>query len=233
MLGKLLSWGAASIDKSLNQPVLPHAVIVLNATDDVPEEEWDVTTATNMLMSDIQGAISREPALEKYLDTWRKRGKTITNTEQLLACYYASVPVIRIPTRGHYMLMDQQINKLFELVNARCSESLLKKKQVRMLANAEKLQLYLQSAFNHFTKDLDTPFDFVKEALRHNPVPRNFQGNILTLAVLIKDYSENESLRINAKNIFLRMAPMIASCIMFDAVRQNLLGASREKTTTG
>ncbi|RYP02992.1 hypothetical protein DL764_005446 [Monosporascus ibericus] len=226
VLGKLLSWGAASIDKSLNQPVLPHAVIVLNATEDVHEDEWDVTTATNMLMSDIQGAILREPALEEYLETWRKRGKKISNTEQLLACYYASVTVIRIPTRGHYMLMDQQIAKLFELVKARCSESLLKKKQARMLANAEKLQLYLQAAFDHFSKDLDSPFDFVKEALRHNPVPRNFEGNILTLAVLIKDYSENDSLRITAKNIFMRMAPMIASCIMFDAVRQNLLGTA-------
>ncbi|EMR64244.1 patatin-like serine protein [Eutypa lata UCREL1] len=224
VLGKLLSWGAASIDKSLNQPVLPHAVIVLNATEDVHEDEWDITNATNMLMSDIQGAISREPALGEYLETWRKRGKKISNTEQLLACYYASVTVIRIPTRGHYMLMDQQIDKLFELVKARCSESLLKKKQARMLANAEKLQLYLQAAFDHFSKDLDSPFDFVKEALRHNPVSRNFEGNILTLAVLIKNYSENETLRMNAKNIFLRMAPMIASCIMFDAVRQNLLG---------
>lgn len=56
-----------TVDKSLNQPVLPHAVIVFNATDiNVDEKEWDVTKATQMLMTDIHDAIIREPALQEY-----------------------------------------------------------------------------------------------------------------------------------------------------------------------
>lgn len=224
VLHKLVSWASDSVDKSLNQPVLPHAILVLNATEDVDETEWDVDVATKLLMTAIQAAITREPALYEHAQIWRRRGKEIKTTEDLLRQYYASVTVVRMPRRGSYMLMDQQATKLFDLIKTRCSASHLIKKQVRMLANAEMFQVYLHASFDHFTRDLESPFDFVKEALRHNPVPRSFEGNILNLAVSMKEHSESESLRNNAKKIFLRLAPMVASCILFDTVRQKILG---------
>lgn len=226
VLDKLVRWASASVDKSLNQPVLPHAIIVLNATEDVDDKEWDIETATSMLMTAIQGAVTREPALQEYVRAWRQRGIVIKTTQDLLRQYYASVTVIRIPRRGSYMLMDRQATKLFNLIKERCSASHLIKKQIRMLANAEMLQVYLHASFDHFTRDLESPFDFVKEALRHNPVPRSFEGNILNLAVSMKNHSESEVLRHDARRIFLRLAPMVASCIMFDTVRQRILGTA-------
>ncbi|KAG6355196.1 hypothetical protein INS49_004277 [Diaporthe citri] len=228
VLEKLIHWGARSIDASLNQPALPHAVIVLNATEGgVDEGEWDVGAATETLLSDIHGAVHREPALQEYVRAWARRGRKIANTSELLACYYASVSVVRVPHKGgSYMLMDGQVGKLMELVRGRCAESHAAKRRLRMLATAEKLQVYLQAAYDHFTKSLDAPFDFVREALRKFPIARNFQGNVLSLALAIRDNSTQDSLKEDAKRIFLAMAPMIASCIMLDAVRQNLLGTA-------
>ncbi|KAI0380484.1 FabD/lysophospholipase-like protein [Hypomontagnella monticulosa] len=227
VLDKLIRWGAASIDKSLNQPVLPHAIIVFNATDiNVDEKEWDVTKATQMLMADIHDAILREPVLQDYVQAWRRRGKVITSTKELLECYYASISVVRIPYKGSYMLMNEQVGKLSDILNDRCKSSYLRKKQVRMLANTEKLQFYLQAAYDHFTKDLNTPFDFVKETLRHSPISRNFEGNILNLALAIRDKSNDPLLREDAEQIFRVIGPMIASCVMLDAVRQNLPGSA-------
>ncbi|KAH6656249.1 hypothetical protein BKA67DRAFT_514151 [Truncatella angustata] len=227
VLPKLLKWGAASIDKSLNQPVLPHAVIVLNATEPgVDEKEWDVDTATQMLMSDIAGAVHREPVIQDYVTQWRKRGKHIGSTKELLECYYASVSVVRIPYKGSYMLMNDQSGKLADLIRDRAQLSHLRKRKVRMLATPEKLQFYLHAAFDHFTTDLDTPFDFIKETLRHSPVSRNFEGNILNLALAIRDRAANSKVKNNAKQIFRAMVPIIASCVMFDTVRQNLLGTA-------
>ncbi|KAI5924199.1 hypothetical protein F4810DRAFT_700832 [Camillea tinctor] len=225
VLPKLIKWGAASIDKSINQPVLPHAIIVLNATDvDVDENEWDVAKATQMLMSDIHGAIAREPSLQEFAQTWRNRGKVINSTRDLLECYYASINVVRIPYKGSYMLMNEQVGKLADLVKDRCAASHFRKKQVRMLANTEKLQFYLQAAYDHFTKHYQTPFDFVKETLRHSPVSRNFEGNILNLALSIKEKCRNPGFANNAEQIFRAIGPMIASCVMLDAVRQKLPG---------
>jgi len=103
VLHKLIRWGAASIDKSINQPVLPHAIIVLNATDtNVDEKEWDISKATQMLLADISDAIQREPFLQQYAQTWRQRGRRLNTTKELLECYYASISVVRIPYKGSY-----------------------------------------------------------------------------------------------------------------------------------
>ncbi|KAK1491219.1 hypothetical protein CTAM01_10334 [Colletotrichum tamarilloi] len=225
VLDKLLEWGSASIDKSLNQPALPHAVIVLNATDNVDDDEWNIETATARLLDDISGAIFREPRFEEQARLWQAIGRTINTTKDLLDCYYASITVIRVPSRGRYMLMDDQMGKLFELINKRCQASLLTKKRVRMLATADKLQVYLHAAYDHFSRDLDTPFDFVKEALKHNPIPQDFSGNILNLAISIGNNSTKISQNGGGtQQIFENMVPMISSCIMLDSVRQNILG---------
>lgn len=120
--------------------------------------------------------------------------------------------------------MNDQVDKLSDLIKDRCAAALSKKKQVRMLANTEKLQFYLQAAFDHFTLDLNTPFDFVKEMLRHSPVSRNFEGNILSLVLLIKENVAHPAIRNDAEQIFRAIGPMIASCVMLDAVRQKLPG---------
>jgi hypothetical protein len=62
VLEKLFDWASASIEKPLNQPALPHAIIALNATDNsIDARQWDVQEATQRLMADIEGAISRVP----------------------------------------------------------------------------------------------------------------------------------------------------------------------------
>ncbi|KAI1736759.1 FabD/lysophospholipase-like protein [Xylaria scruposa] len=225
VLEKLLEWGSSSIDKSLNQPALPHAIIVLNATENVDEKEWDVRTATDLLLDHICDAIFREPRFEEHARIFRQSGRKIDSTKDLLECYYASITIIRVPSRGRYMLMDKQVEKLYDIVNKKCQASLLTKKRVRMLATAERLQIYLQAAYDHFSKDLDTPFDFVKEALKHNPIPRDLGGNILSLALSIKQNCQ-DIMQDDITKIFNKMVPMISSCIMLDSVRQNLMGTT-------
>ncbi|KAI9896896.1 hypothetical protein N3K66_007918 [Trichothecium roseum] len=122
VLTKLLDWGEACIDKSLNQPTLPHAIITLNATDDVDDDQLGI------------------------------------------------------------------------------------------------------AAFDHFTKNLDKPFDFFKESLKHNNIRRDFGGSILKLAFMVKEHSSHPTLRTNAREIFMLIAPMVASCITLAAARQNLFG---------
>ncbi|RTE83240.1 hypothetical protein BHE90_002241 [Fusarium euwallaceae] len=161
-------------------------------TEDVDDKEWDINTAMRLLMDDIRSAIRQVPQVEEYARFWRENGRTISSTHDLLKCYYASVSVVRVPSRGRYMLMDEQVQKLFELIQRKCEESLLNKKRLRMLATAEKLQIYLQAAFDHFAQNLTVPFDFIKEALKHNPVPRDLGGNILKLALFMQSSSPDQ-----------------------------------------
>lgn len=82
----------------------------------------------------------------------------------------------------------------------------------------------MQAAFDHFTTDLNTPFDFVKEALKHSPTPRDFQGNMLSLAVSIQYYRKGSADEQSAEKLWIDLSRMIASCIMLNAVRQDLMG---------
>lgn len=221
MLTKLIGWASASFEKSLGQPALPHIIIALNATDlAIDATQWDVKEATNKLLSSVETAINTIPALQDHVAWWRANGRIIHTTKDLLECYYSSVAVVRIPVKGRYMLIDQQVEKLHNEIMFKSNQSHYKKKKVRMLSNSEDLQLYLQLAFDHFTTDLDTPFDFVSVALKINPIPSDFGGNILKLAVSIKKRHKWWKV----VEIFEQLSLMVASCIMLDIHRHRRLG---------
>lgn len=208
------------MEKSLNQPTLPHAVIALNATDmEINEEEWDPEFATKALLSSVAEAAHRDPSYQRLLDVWARRGKVIHTMKDLLECYYSSVTVVRIPVKGRYMKIDDQVRKLRNLLQKRCVESSRTKLKSRMLSNSEELNMYLQCAFDHFSQDLDTPFNFMDVAFRINPIPSDFGGNILKLAVAIKDSKYSDP-----RNIFRELSFMVASCILLDCSRHNLKG---------
>ncbi|KAH7147389.1 hypothetical protein DER46DRAFT_670987 [Fusarium sp. MPI-SDFR-AT-0072] len=225
LLEQILGWGAPSIDESANQPTLPHAVIVLNTTEDLDDKELDIKVATELLMEDVRSAVRQVPQVEENARIWKQRGHNISSTHDLLKCYYASVIVVRVSARGRYMLMDEQIEKLFKLIQLKREASPLNKKRLRMLATAEKLQIYLQAAFDHFAQNFTVPFDFIKEALKHNPVPRDLGGNILKLALFTQENSPDQP-HCNAAHVFTTMSPMLASCFHLDSARQNLLGTT-------
>jgi hypothetical protein len=221
VLAKLLSWASASMEKSLNQPTLPHAVIALNATDmEVDPQEWEPDHATKALMSTVAGAIHRDSTYRGLADTWIDQGRRVNTMKDLLECYYSSVTVVRIPIKGRYMKIDEQIDKLHRVITQRCAESFRAKRRSRMLSNSEELNTYLQCAFDHFSGDLDTPFNFMDVAFKITPIPQDFGGNILKLAVAIRNCGRFS----DPRNIFKELGFMVASCVLLDCARHNLKG---------
>ncbi|KAF2758985.1 hypothetical protein EJ05DRAFT_499409 [Pseudovirgaria hyperparasitica] len=222
VLSKLLGWASASMEKSLNQPTLPHAIIALNATDmEVDPREWEPEFATRTLMANVAGAIHRDSGYRQLADYWSSQeGRRINTTKDLLECYYSSVTVVRIPVKGRYMKIDEQINKLHTTITERSAQSFRAKRSSRMLSNSEELNIYLQSAFDHFSNDLDTPFNFMDVAFKINPIPLDFGGNILKLAVAMRNSGKFE----DPRQLFKDLSFMVASCILLDCSRQNLKG---------
>lgn len=92
-----------------------------------------------------------------------------------------------------------------------------------MLLDAEELQSYLQCAFDHFALSLDRPFDFVQASFSNSPIPLNFGGNILKLAINLMRVWENKA---DVKFLFQELSYMVASCIMLDSARQKIRGGS-------
>lgn len=91
---QLVKWAASAIETSSNQPVLPHAIIALNASEyDIHPYFWDVRYNTETILEDLANTVNRNDTFKKWSQFWRERGKTINNLEELLLCYYSSVQV--------------------------------------------------------------------------------------------------------------------------------------------
>lgn len=94
---QLLRWAAAALETSSNQPVLPHAIIVLNAYDNASDVSlWDVNNSTTDLMEKVQRAVYQNHSIGSFAEFWRRRGKSIESVETLLLSFYSSVRVVRV-----------------------------------------------------------------------------------------------------------------------------------------
>lgn len=91
---RLITWAAAAIETSSNQPVLPHAVIVLNASEhDIDEKLWDVPANTQSILEGLARTVNRNETFKKWAQFWRERNKPINTLLDLVLCYYSSVQV--------------------------------------------------------------------------------------------------------------------------------------------
>ncbi|KAK5939023.1 hypothetical protein PMZ80_008326 [Knufia obscura] len=218
---QLLDWAAAALETSSNQPVMPHAIIILNACEDVPERFYDVDWASSELMKQVNDAVHDNHILKKFADFWRGRARTIDNVHTLIESYYSSIRVIRIPASGRPKVIERQVRRLYSEIQKACEKSHDFKHKSRMLLNSEELQPYLRRAFDHFSQDLNRPFDFVTASLVNNPIPSHFGGNVLKLAVEICKQGSNS---VDGVSIFKELSFMVASCIMLDSVRNGVRG---------
>ena len=219
-----MDWAAAALEKSSNQPVLPHAIIVLNASEnDIDPDLWDVHTSTSRLFENLSRTVFQNAKFKKYAQFWRERHRQIETVEQLLHSYYRSVNVVRVPTSGRPNLIQSQVEKLYNYINVACGIARERKAELRMLLDADELQPYLQYAFDHFACDLDSPFDFVQASLTNSPIPLDFGGNILKLAINLMEEWTNAA---DGQIIFTELSYMVASCIMLESARSKIRGRS-------
>ncbi|KAI1132761.1 hypothetical protein F5Y10DRAFT_230731 [Nemania abortiva] len=229
---RLVDWAAEVLNASTNQPRLPHAIIVINASDSrTRPEQWDVDYATTSLLESVsQSTPSKEEAerVSKLLRHWHLPQKPVRNVRDLLMCYYSSVRVVHIPDDDQYLKMEAQIEKLHSEIQSACEASMLAKKRARMLMNADELDELFQAAFEHFSLSLNSPFDLIKAARKNIPVPRDFAGNVTKVAVAIRDALQIDSKRMSVNDIFEPLSLMVASCIFLECSRGNWKGSALE-----
>ncbi|KAK0868567.1 hypothetical protein LTR87_014099 [Friedmanniomyces endolithicus] len=223
VLTKLLDWGVAALEKSINQPALPHCVVALNGTDPaVDEREWDINFATQSLLSSVKGAldyVEGVPQFRELAEHWRSLGKHIYTVEDLILRYYSSFKVIRIPSKPRYMTINEQIGKLHLMIKSNCEESFRAKRRARMLTNADELNVYLQGGFDHFTTHLNVPFNFMQISLLRNPIPYDFGGHILQLCTTISSQQATHRHPDRVAWMFEKLSVMLASCVLLDCAR--------------
>jgi len=82
------------LETACNQPILPHAIIILNASqNDIDPKLWEVDFATKSLLDSLSATVNQNATFAQYAKFWRERGRVIENVEELMTCYYSSVRV--------------------------------------------------------------------------------------------------------------------------------------------
>lgn len=222
----LVDWAHAALEKSSNQPTLPHAIIAFNASDNsLQDKEWDVDVATVKVMTEVSKAFLQNATFKKLARHWNEQGREVESIEQLIWIYYKSLKVVRIPAPGRPNLINRQVECLSETIREASREAQRSKAELRMLLDADEIQPYLEIAFGHFAKNLEAPFDFIQASFANSPIPNTFGGNILKLALhQMETHIESRRYPNLAQRIFSELSYLVASCIMLDATRNKIRG---------
>ena len=166
---RLIVWAATALEKSSNQPMLPHAIIVLNALPiDNPAKLWETEPSTGEILHRLARTVHRTPVFKDYAKFWRDRNRVIESAEDLILSYYSSIKIVRVPTPERPSLVALQVAKLQKTIGTACSIARENKVRLRMLLDEDELDLYLQYAFDHFAQTLDTAFDFVQASFANS-----------------------------------------------------------------
>jgi hypothetical protein len=218
-LRPLLSWAETCLETSVNQPTLPHVIIALNGTDPSSNPDvWNSHRATRSLLEANDHCLDPQRGHHYFTDLarrWRRKGRRIDKILDLIQCYYSTFKVVRIPRKGRYELLHNQIEGLHSTITTGCKASFEAKLEANMLSKAHELNIYFQCAFDHFASTLDEPFNFIEVLLLNNPIPNDFGGHILQLAIAIRTQNRN----LKAASIFDSLVDMIASSISLDCIR--------------
>ncbi|KAM0714605.1 hypothetical protein Q7P37_009901 [Cladosporium fusiforme] len=221
VLTRLIDWGVAAMERSINQPNLPHCIVVLNCSDpSLSAEEWDVDQCTRSLLSTVCGAINYVegvPRCRALADHWEKLGRRISSTEDLILCYYTSFKVIRLPVGSQFNRIEQQTTKLANLIERCCLHSSRVKDRMRMQTDVAELERYMQHGFDHFTTHVDLPFDFVQASLMHNPIPSDFGDHILQICLAVQRLHSSSPDELAGG--LRQLTAFVASCILLDCAR--------------
>ncbi|KAI5790575.1 hypothetical protein DFH27DRAFT_486168 [Peziza echinospora] len=218
IITRLLKWADTALERSVNQPLLPYAIVVINAHEEYDVPSWYEEDLTKRILNE-HADISKSPALLKLAKGWIDRGGQVKNLTDLLKYYYCEIEIICIP---HYKMANgtfvvKQYQKLHAAMVNSVQNTCEQRNRNGMLLNWNDLEKYLGYAFNHYGKNATSPFDFLKAAFIQNPVRSNFHTHILIAALRLMG-----SMGTPRFDVFERITPLVASSILLDVYRKKL-----------
>ncbi|KAA8902468.1 hypothetical protein FN846DRAFT_955469 [Sphaerosporella brunnea] len=222
IISRLIQWADTVLEKSVNQPMLPYAIVIVNALDPKDgTQEWWQDTLTGTQLQKNKDCIRGDQNLIKLVEQWEKRNKKINTLEELVRCYYTDIKIMCIPNinakHSSPSFLLEQYSRLHEEIRQAADKTSERRKKAELLLNSDDLNAYFGYAFDHFSRNGEQPFDFLAAALAHNPVRRTLTTHVVKAAVSLMVGTFRSSFE-----LFKGLAPLIASSILLDVCRKNL-----------
>ncbi|RPA77551.1 hypothetical protein BJ508DRAFT_417003 [Ascobolus immersus RN42] len=237
VIEQLIEWADSALEYSLNQPTLPSALIVLNAVDNRQVDAyWSPDKRTSSIFESVKDMISKNSKFSTWVDGWNSESpdNPIRSVQDLISRYYKEVRIISIPEFGRPTLIHKQLRLVYGEITKMSHKARQRKKDARMLLTYTQMLPYLNSAFDHFAKFSDRPFNFVECAFRENPIPDDFGGGILQLLIGLLRSEDDKTTGGSTRKVPLEQeiynesSQMIAGAILLDCTRNNKIGHAKQ-----
>lgn len=223
-LTQLVEWANIGFDTTINQRLRPSLVLIINNDNNRSPEEvlkrCDIQYATKQILD----VLVESEWFESQKTLWRKRGRKIRNSSDLLACYYDKIDVVHIPsdTQVPVAIILQQYKKLYKLLVARSMAARQRRKMLGMKTTREDISLYMDIALQQLAQDFESPIDFHEIVQRVRRSPNAFQEHMLTF---LTEYVSRSGRKKTTTATLEKLKTYIASCIasrVLDADEGNL-----------
>ncbi|KAF2267002.1 hypothetical protein CC78DRAFT_577537 [Lojkania enalia] len=222
-LEKLVIWADKVLARTINQPTLPYAIIILNGTRGHPNEWLDEDEATKGILSRAKQATEFSPEIKEIIKKWIQApvppSKELDSIHDIAQFYFDEIRVVYIPDKNHTApdILYRQIEQLRNRIVVGATHIQAQKEGSWSQLNSVQLQTYFNRAFTHFCTSPDSPFDFYEESKANCPLPVAISQHITHLMDLkaskfargnSSDTERNEDRTIRLVASFLSLATL-------------------------
>ncbi|KAH8805185.1 hypothetical protein F5884DRAFT_859795 [Xylogone sp. PMI_703] len=194
---QMILWADNVHEKSLNQAILPHVVVVLNKCD--YDGMWmNEDFATAAILDRMAECTEFGPDLQKVADKWNQilpENEKVHSIKDLVLRYFRGVSAICVPLRARGVVeFHRQIQQLqASIVRTRDSINEARGRTGSRI-NAIDLEAYLNGALDHFFTTFDKPFDFSKYARANEQVSPGLTQNAMLLLREMNKVETNQTM---------------------------------------
>ncbi|KAJ4163899.1 hypothetical protein LMH87_005601 [Akanthomyces muscarius] len=166
-LNKLVGWSDSSHEAAINRVVLPHFIIVINKCP--KGSVWDQKLTTSSILKEQADLLAE--------DTAGTNRKTIDQLNKS----YASVQFINIPNMEDTKPRVEQLEDFYSLIVTTVKAAQQNKADVGMSLPSRSLHQFYKTAFEHYSRTLDEPFNFIRALAEAQPPVKSLVNSFRTI----------------------------------------------------
>ncbi|KAH8888443.1 hypothetical protein GQ53DRAFT_826146 [Thozetella sp. PMI_491] len=216
ILETLFAWAKDGHEKTLNQRVRPGLIIILNK---IPVHSRDGLRDAKVATSKLLRSFEKSDRFEELRRRWRRRGRSISNAEELVLCYYDFFRVISIPTYDRQPTTTDeiagQIKGLYSEISSVSDHIREKRRSFNMDLDVANLDAYLKTTATILGHDYRNALDFHEVLDGDANLPTSFGEHLArVLWNMVKIKRLNRKNKVGGEVQLLEdMVPYLAACI--------------------
>ncbi|KAH8880770.1 hypothetical protein GQ53DRAFT_848627 [Thozetella sp. PMI_491] len=228
ILEKLVRWSQKAETSSVNRSSLPSLVVVINQCDPARIKKWGSDETTTQILEENKYLMNESETIRNRMNELSNLNLPHGSIKAILENSYAAVQFLRLPTAHNVSRLRSQFQELHAIIDSLAKTVQNNKKESNMLLSTEQLHHLYQLTFDHFSKSMTSPFDFMEAFFTVHHSPAELSGNFFELLQAtfkaVKHGNKTSNRQAYAEQLVEAAVPLICSTIAMDSRRNHFPG---------